>query len=773
MNNYIITYAVALAGVLVGTNVFAVGDSYLADFDLKWDRVPKAYEESAFLGNGELGTMIWAARDETLHFDIGDTRIYSEKSRAPIGKFILESKGKTIGFDMRLHLHNALAAGTIKTDAGSIAFESLASIDYDAVVTEFTVNGDETIDVKLFELPGAPTDGLYAIRKSTDLELAEQNDFTHPKTYQAIMEMDLVKGLKPEENGTIDGINWRYVPLKGGQKYVLSWKFAKVGPGRYRLVWTTDYAQASGVLNKGEGLPVVQKAFQDGLAQIKESHFAYWADYFDKPFLSLPDKRIEANYWAQMYKYGSATRPGALPIDLMGPWHRATPWPRIWANLNVQLQYLPMPVANQPGIASTLADWIDNNHSIFIQAVDHKFQHDSASCGRGTSPYGPTGFWGEYGNFLWTLYDYWHFLRVYPDDERTIENFYPILKRANNFLLHALSEGDDGKLHMPIDTSPEWKVQGEDTTYNLETLRWGLETAIYIGECFELNDADTARYEEILGKLVEKHIDENGVIMLGKELPLTGPHRHYSHLVGLYPLRRIDIDNAEEHALYLRTVDHWLGFKTKNPLTRHSWDYKGYTRTGATPMYAMLDEPEKALDQFLQYFDLYLYPNTFYLETGPVIETPLSSAAATQELLIQSWGIDNYATDLIRLFPGVASAWPEVRFDNLRAEGGYSVSAVCEKGMTTALCVTADRDSSLQLRFKAGKGAQLKTTKNSKWKTETIKDWTVVSVGLKAGESLLMGDQKGFKKTVADVKNGKSAFHFGMNEACLKTIGSD
>lgn len=95
-----------------------------------------------------------------------------------------------------------------------------------------------------------------------------------------------------------------------------------------------------------------------------------------------------------------------------------------------------------------------------------------------------------------------------------------------------------------------------------------------------------------------------GVIMLGKELPLTGPHRHYSHLVGLYPLRRIDADNAEEHALYLRTVDHWLGFKTKHPLTRHSWGYKGYTRTGATPMYAMLDEPEKALDQFLQYFDL-------------------------------------------------------------------------------------------------------------------------------------------------------------------------
>ncbi len=92
------------AGVLMllSGSAFAVDGEYLSDFDLVWNRTPKAYEESAFLGNGELGTCIWSARDETLHFDIGDTRVYSEKSRAPIGKFILNPKGKTSGFSMRL-----------------------------------------------------------------------------------------------------------------------------------------------------------------------------------------------------------------------------------------------------------------------------------------------------------------------------------------------------------------------------------------------------------------------------------------------------------------------------------------------------------------------------------------------------------------------------------------------------------------------------------------------------------------------------------------------
>ena len=751
------------AVLLLSGTAFAVDGEYLSDFDLLWNRVPKAYEESAFLGNGELGTCIWSAREETLHFDIGDTRVYSEKSRAPIGKFILKPKGETSGFSMRLDLHKALASGTIETDAGRIEFQSLASVNHDVVLVEFKVSGGEEIDIEHFALPGAPADGLYAIRKDKSVKLNNPNDFSDPDTYNAIMGMDLVKKLKPEEHDEIDGIQTRFVPLKGGQGYVLTWAFKQTKPGWYLLIWTTDYDQKAKALSKTSGVEVVRQAFKNGIETIQKDHFAHWSEYFFKPFLSIPNKQIEANYWVQMYKYGSATRPGALPIDLMGPWFRATPWPRIWANLNVQLSYLPMAVANQPGVASTLADWIDANHSIFIQAVDKQFQHDSASCGRGTCPYGPTGFWGEYGNFHWTLYDYWHFLRVYPDDERTVAKFYPILKRANNFLIHALSKGDDGFLHMPMDTSPEWKEQGEDTTYNLELLSWGLETAIHIGEHFELNDSDTARYQSTLKQLVPKHVDETG-IMLGKNLPLTGPHRHYSHLVGLYPLRRVDIDNAEGCALYRKTIDHWLGFKLKQPLTRHSWDYKGYTRTGAASMYAMLDEPEKALDQLQQYFDLYLYPNTFYLETGPVIETPLSSAATTQELLIQSWGINNCATNLVRLFPGVSARWPNATFDGLRAEGGYTVSAQNVNGQTTAFQIISDRESSLQLRFKSDIPAQIKTTQGSRWEANRVSGWQIIHVDLKEGESLLYGSATNFIIPVVDSKTARREFHFGLND---------
>ena len=45
--------------------------AFLARHDLLWGRIPKQWHEGAFLGNGLLGTMVWAQDGEALHFDVG------------------------------------------------------------------------------------------------------------------------------------------------------------------------------------------------------------------------------------------------------------------------------------------------------------------------------------------------------------------------------------------------------------------------------------------------------------------------------------------------------------------------------------------------------------------------------------------------------------------------------------------------------------------------------------------------------------------------------
>jgi hypothetical protein len=65
-----------------------------------------------------------------------------------------------------------------------------------------------------------------------------------------------------------------------------------------------------------------------------------------------------------------------------------------------------------------------------------------------------------------------------------------------------------------------------------------------------------------------------------------------------------------------------------------------------------------------------------YQEAGPCIETPLHAAQAIQEMLLQSHG------GVIRVFPAVPSAWRDVAFHDLRAEGAFLVSAVRRDGKT-------------------------------------------------------------------------------------------
>jgi hypothetical protein len=52
-----------------------------------------------------------------------------------------------------------------------------------------------------------------------------------------------------------------------------------------------------------------------------------------------------------------------------------------------------------------------------------------------------------------------------------------------------------------------------------------------------------------------------------------------------------------------------------------------------------------------------------------------------QDMLIQSWG------DKIRVFPAVPNEWKDAVFYNLRAEGGFEVSAKRKNGQTVWICI--------------------------------------------------------------------------------------
>jgi hypothetical protein len=101
------------------------------------------------------------------------------------------------------------------------------------------------------------------------------------------------------------------------------------------------------------------------------------------------------------------------------------------------------------------------------------------------------------------------------------------------------------------------------------------------------------------------------------------------------------------------------------------------------------DDANRYLGDLIRRF---VKPNTMYLESGPVIETPLAAAQALHEMLLQSWG------NTLRVFPAVPAAWKEAAFQDLRAEGAFLVSAARREGHTTFVRVTSLAGQPVSLR---------------------------------------------------------------------------
>ncbi|MCL4694007.1 MAG: alpha-L-fucosidase, partial [Candidatus Hydrogenedentes bacterium] len=155
-----------------------------------------------------------------------------------------------------------------------------------------------------------------------------------------------------------------------------------------------------------------------------------------------------------------------------------------------------------------------------------------------------------------------------------------------------------------------------------------------------------------------------------RDVPLDSSHRHYSHLLMVYPLYEVTVEQPDGEKRIRRSLDHWHSFPDA---------LMGYSFTGGASISAAIGDSERALN-YLNALKPFIEPNTMYREAGPVIETPLSAAQSIHDMLLQSW--DAADGPLIRVFPAAPDAWADVVFHHWRAEGAFLVSAARVDGKT-------------------------------------------------------------------------------------------
>jgi alpha-L-fucosidase 2 len=705
---------------------------FLARHDMVWDTPATNWETGAFIGNGLLGAMIYSGGTNALQWDIGRSDVTDKGDRIAIGRFVLRA-GDISQTSMRVDLWNAEASGKLKMGDGAIEWRSFTHANDLVSVIDFWQQSptNETANFKgaKFEFEHLPANPARLDYQNQPISDAEKNP-------------DPIYG---QTNGVFgQTAHWCLQPLHDGAAYVVAWEYEPlISPnGRTLLFFTVGFRPpAKGKTNDSSTLindtvaqlhTGVGRRFENVVA----SHRDWWHAYYPQSFLSIPDTRMESFYWIQMYKLASATRSDRPAIDLMGPWFRRTPWPHIWWNLNIQLTYWPVYTANRLALGESLTRLIDADRANFINNVPTEWRSDSAGVGR-SSPYSgvrsvpnatnKTGVL-ERGDLTWTLHNYWLQYRYSGDEKLLREGLYPILKLSIGYYLHLLSTGADGKLHLPISTSPEFPKNVPDSNYDLSLLRWGLNTLLAVNEHFKLNDPLAEKWRATLTNLTPNPVGADGYLVGGGQ-PFDESHRHYSHLFAIYPLHLVDPQSPADRPLIEKSLDHWASIPAK---------WRGYSYTGASAMSSWLGRKDDAVNYLNQFLDKNIIkPNTMYTEAGPVIETPLSGAASIHELVLQSWSMQPFGTH-IRVFPAVPDSWKDVSFDKLLAEGAFEVSAVRRDGKTKFVQIKSLAGAPCRVSTSLEGKITTSGTRKFKVTTETENGQPVTVIDLKKGETVVL-----------------------------------
>jgi alpha-L-fucosidase 2 len=696
--------ASALAGVVVGgpwtvgsSAAWARGDdersragsvhaALVRDARMVWRRVPDHWQNAPFLGNGFLGAQVYrAAQTNVLKVVLSHTEVQDQRdqweaaiglSRLPIGYLTLTLAGSITAVDWELDLWNAELTGSITTTQGSVTLSALVH------------NSRSVLLVSLSPSAGEET-AAWAFHP---LESATPRPTRKPPEYVPN---------PPPTVGTSGPTHYAEQPMLAGGGYTTAWQEKRVGTRRLlAVVIAYSFPEAT---STASAVRAVQAALGCAPDRLVATHRAWWHRFYTRSLVSVPDKLVQRFYWIQLYKMASTTRDNAPVVAEWGAWYpeEGNGWTAVWWNLNVQAAYPMVNGSNHPELDAVTATFRRYHRNLELSvppayrdgetyALSHPGDRTLRPGGvRTVGIPGPDNTNDQTGNLIWGMHNVWLGYRHSMDTRVLRDVIYPILGKAVNYYLRFLTEGTDGRLHLPQTRSPEY-ANATDATYDLSLIRWGCRTLVESAQLLRIDDPRLPRWRDVLARLVAYHQDPAAGVMIGAGVPLAQSHRHYSHLLWLYPLREALWDNLSDRPLMRRTFDHWISMRVR---------WHGYSFAAASSMASVMDSPEEALS-FLRFFldrnivdNTQLTPNTMYREgRNFAIESPLTAAQSVLDMLVQSAG------SVVKVFPSVSGSWADASIAGLRTEGAFTVDASRTDGRTDWIRIRSEAGQPLVLQ---------------------------------------------------------------------------
>ncbi len=461
----------------------------------------------------------------------------------------------------------------------------------------------------------------------------------------------------------------------------------------YTIATSNDYKN---VIDDAK-IELVQIANED-YNKLKEEHIAYWKKYWKQSSIKIEDKNLEKLYYRSWYLFASCSRKGFYPMPLQGVWtaddDMLPPWKGDYHyDLNVQLSYQSYLKANHLEEGEVLLDYLWDLKPTFEKYAKEFFGVDGLLIPATATLLGkPIGGWAHYAfsptMAIWAIQSFDEYYLYTGDEKFFKERVYPMFKEVGTAIYQLLEE-KEGKLYLPLSSSPEI-FDDSRKAYLKPNSNFDLALMIYLYKrlsCFSRKMGESSeQYQNILSKLDDIAIrdlrplppgrDFNGFsIKLNSEYPLEESHRHFSHLMCLYPLHLINYDTEEHKMIYEGSIEELERYGTGR--------WVGYSFPLGAQIYAMAYKGNSAYQKLCDFENGFVAENGFHLNGDfknygyttfhyrPfTLEALYCYCDALHEMLMQDH------QGYIHLFPAIPDKWKDTSFTDLRSVNGVLISAV-------------------------------------------------------------------------------------------------
>ena len=461
----------------------------------------------------------------------------------------------------------------------------------------------------------------------------------------------------------------------------------------YALTTTDDDKDYIGYAKK-----LLERAAAKGFDKLFDEHKKIWKKYNAKSSVKTGDKLIDETYKKSWYLFKCCSKKGGYPMPLQGVWTADNdclpPWKGDYHHdTNTELSYQSYLKANRVEEGEAFIDYLWKLKPTYEKFAKEFFGVDGLllpSCS--TLDGKAMGGWAQYSlsptMTIWAAQSFDEYY-LYAGDEKFLkERAYPFFKEVGQAIIGLLQE-KNGKYYLPVSTSPEI-FDNTRKSYLEPNSNFDLALIIYLFRTLkgyaETLGENSEEYEKILEKLDGIAIDDSGVVMLDKTQYLPETHRHFSHLMCLYPLHLINYDTERHKEIYENTI---LNLET---LGTGYW--VGFSFAMSAQIYAMAKKGNAAAERLGQFCKGFVAENGFHLNGDYkhygytwfhyrpfTLESLFGFCDALHEMLLQDH------QGYIELFPAIPDEWKSrgVAFKSLRSCGGLLISATLKNGEINSL----------------------------------------------------------------------------------------